>query len=288
MQICRFVRDGQASLGILDGQRVRDLSAWRAGALASVEALLTLPLDQARDLLAAADTADLPSYALGTEAALAAPIDTQEVWACGVTYERSRVARMEEAREKDIYDRVYEADRPEIFFKATARRVVGPGEPVRIRQDSTWDVPEAEAALVINSRMELVGMTIGNDMSSRSIEGENPLYLTQAKVYQASCALGPAIVPVWDLDDINALPIRVQIERGPHTVFDGETSTAQLHRTFDDLIMYLARDQEFPPGVILLTGTGVVPPNEFTLEPGDIVRITIPGIGSLSNPVTRG
>lgn len=288
MQICRFVRDEQSGLGLLDGEVVRDLRPWRGGVLASLAAALTLSADQLRDLLAEAATADLPSLALGRDARLAAPVDAQEVWACGVTYERSRVARMEEAREKDIYDRVYDAERPEIFFKATGRRVVGPGEPVRIRRDSTWDVPEPEAALVINSRLELVGLTVGNDMSSRSIEGENPLYLAQAKVYDASCALGPAITPVWEVSDAKQLPIRLEIERGGMNVFSGQASTSQIRRSFEYLISYLGRDQSFPQGAILLTGTGIVPPSEFTLRPGDVVQITIEGIGTLSNSVARG
>jgi 2-dehydro-3-deoxy-D-arabinonate dehydratase len=287
MQICRYLRHGQARLGLLDGETVRDLGGWRGGVLASLEAALTMSAAQLRDLLAEAAAADLPGLQLGGEVSLAAPVDQQEVWACGVTYERSRVARMEEAREKDIYDRVYDAERPEIFFKATGRRVVGPGQPVRIRRDSTWDVPEPEAALVVNSRLELVGLTVGNDMSSRSIEGENPLYLAQAKVYDGSCALGPAITPIWDLPEPRQLAIRLDIERDGAVVFSGQTSTAQIRRPFEDLIDYLGRDQTFPQGAILLTGTGIVPPNEFTLQPGDVVNITIDGIGTLSNPVVR-
>lgn len=288
MQICRFVHDEQSGLGLLDGEAVRDLRQWRGGVLASLAAALTLSAAQLRDLLAEAATVDLPSLALGREARLAAPVDAQEVWACGVTYERSRVARMEEAREKDIYDRVYDAERPEIFFKATGQRVVGPGEPVRIRRDSTWDVPEPEAALVINSRLELIGLTVGNDMSSRSIEGENPLYLAQAKVYDASCALGPAITPIWEVSDAKQLPIQLEIERGGTNVFSGQASTSQIRRPFEYLIGYLGREQSFPQGAILLTGTGIVPPNEFTLRPGDVVHITIEGIGTLSNPVAQG
>jgi 2-dehydro-3-deoxy-D-arabinonate dehydratase len=288
MQICRFTQGGQAGLGLLDGERVRDLRGWRGGALATLTAALTRPRDELRALLAEAAAADLPALRLGEAAALAAPVDTQEVWACGVTYERSRDARMEEAREKSIYDRVYDAERPEIFFKATAPRVVGPGGAVRIRQDSSWDVPEPEAALVINSRLELVGLTVGNDMSSRSIEGENPLYLAQAKIYDASCALGPAITPVWELADPRRLTITLEIERGGAVAFRGQASTAQIRRPFEDLIDYLGRDQTFASGVILLTGTGIVPPNDFTLQPGDLVRITIEGVGALTNPVVRG
>jgi 2-dehydro-3-deoxy-D-arabinonate dehydratase len=288
MQICRFIQGGQAGLGLLEGETARDLRAWRGGALATVTAALTRPRDELRALLAEAAAADLPTLRLGAEATLAAPVDQQEVWACGVTYERSRDARMEEAREKSIYDRVYDADRPEIFFKATAPRVVGPGAPVRIRQDSTWDVPEPEAALVVNSRLELVGLTVGNDMSSRSIEGENPLYLAQAKIYDASCALGPAITPIWEIEAPDRLGIALEIERDGAVAFSGRASTAQIRRPFEYLIDYLGRDQSFSGGAILLTGTGIVPPNEFTLQPGDLVRIAIDGLGELVNPVVRG
>ena len=289
MQICRFIQGGQAGLGLLEGETARDLRAWRGGALATVTAALTRPLDELRALLAEAATADLPTLRLGAEATLAAPVDQQEVWACGVTYERSRDARMEEAREKSIYDRVYDAERPEIFFKATAARVVGPGAPVAhpaaIRPGTCRS---RRLALVVNSRLELVGLTIGNDMSSRSIEGENPLYLPQAKIYDASCALGPAIAPIWEIAAPDRLGIALEIERGGAVAFSGRASTAQIRHPFEYLIGYLGRDQTFANGAILLTGTGIVPPNEFTLQPGDLVRIAIDGVGELVNPVTRG
>jgi 2-dehydro-3-deoxy-D-arabinonate dehydratase len=287
MLICRFASDGQTGLGLLDGDRVRDLRGWRDGALASLTALLDLPLAEARAQLEDAAQADLPILRLGAAATLLAPVDHQEVWACGVTYERSRDARMEEAREKSIYDRVYEAERPEIFFKAHGAKVVAPGGQVRIRRDSTWDVPEPEAALVVNRRLELIGITVGNDMSSRSIEGDNPLYLAQAKVYDASCALGPAIRPIWEINAPSDLAIGLRIERGGVEVFHGEASTAQIRRPFEYLISYLGRDQSFPHGAVLLTGTGIVPPNEFTLQPADMVSITIQDIGTLTNTVTR-
>ncbi|MCC6627881.1 MAG: fumarylacetoacetate hydrolase family protein [Chloroflexi bacterium] len=287
MQICRFVADGQVGLGLLEGETVRDLRGWHDGALASMAALLALPLAELRPRLVAAAAADLPALRLGVSVTLLAPVDQQEVWACGVTYERSRDARMEEAREKSIYDRVYEAERPEIFFKATGPKVVAPNAPVRIRRDSTWDVPEPEAALVINRHLELIGLTVGNDMSSRSIEGENPLYLAQAKVYDASCALGPAIRPIWELPTANRLAIGLRIDRAGAPVFQGDASTAQIRRPFEYLISYLGRDQSFPHGAVLLTGTGIVPPNDFTLQPGDVVHITIEEVGTLVNPVTR-
>ena len=216
-----------------------------------------------------------------------APIGSQEVWAAGVTYYRSRTARMEEARDAgggDFYDRVYSADRPELFFKATARRVVGPGDFVRVREDSTWSVPEPELALVINARGRIVGYTVGNDMSARDIEGENPLYLPQAKVYTESCALGPCV-----LVSREPLPAETTIElsvaRGGADAFRGATSLSAMRRTPDELVAFLYRENSFPDGCVLLTGTGIVPPDEFTLQSGDEVRITIPPIGTLENRV---
>ncbi len=213
------------------------------------------------------------------------PCDEQDVWAAGVTYERSRAARQEESRDGgDIYARVYAAERPELFFKAHASRVVGPAGQVGIRADSHWNVPEPELALVINPAMELVGFTVGNDMSSRDIEGENPLYLPQAKVYSRSCALGPGIL-LAPSNDWPQTTIRLKIERAGQTAFEGEVQTARIKRRIAELLDYLGRSTEFPDGAILLTGTGIVPPNDFTLQPGDIVTITIDGIGSLTNTV---
>jgi len=222
-----------------------------------------------------------------SEVTLLAPIDWQEVWAAGVTYLRSRDARMEESQEKSVYDRVYETDRPELFLKATPHRVSGPGQPVGIRGDSTWDVPEPECTLVINSGGEIMGYTIGNDVSSRSIEGENPLYLPQAKMFDKCAAMGPVIALVWEVDDPANLAIAVKVTRHDAVAFQGETSTNQMHRTFKDLKTYLFRHNHFTHGVFLMTGTGIVPPSEFTLEEGDVVEITIDGIGTLVNPVVR-
>jgi 2-dehydro-3-deoxy-D-arabinonate dehydratase len=183
---------------------------------------------------------------------------------------------------------VYRAERPELFFKANPRRVAGPNEPVAVRADSTWDVPEPELAIVINSSAEIVGYTIGNDVSSRSIEGENPLYLPQAKVYAGCCALGPAITPVWDLADPYSLAIRMRIRRRDAVHWEGETSMREFARRLEDLVSYLFREDEFPDGVILSTGTALVPESPFTLEAGDSVEIEIDGIGTLQNPVVRG
>ena len=218
-----------------------------------------------------------------------APIDNQEVWAAGVTYKRSQVARMEESETgASHYDRVYTAPRPELFFKATRHRVVGPDDPIRIRTDTKWSVPEPEFTLVLRQDMKLVGYTIGNDMSARDIEGENPLYLPQAKVYDACCALGPGIVLADTWAAAGRAAIRLTIRRAGSVAFQGETDVTQMARTFEELIGWLARDNSFPTGVILLTGTGIIPPDDFTLEPGDVVEIAIDGLGTLINTVRQG
>jgi 2-dehydro-3-deoxy-D-arabinonate dehydratase len=216
-----------------------------------------------------------------------APITHQEVWAAGVTYYRSRDARMEESKDAgggDFYARVYEAERPELFFKATPHRVSGPGKPLRIRRDSKWNVPEPELTLVINRAGRIIGYTIGNDMSSRDIEGENPLYLPQAKCYDQSAGLGPCIL----LSDEPLPPtteIRIVISRGAQEMFNGATTLAQLKRKPTELVGFLTREMSFPDGGFLMTGTGIVPPNEFTLLPGDRIAITIAPIGTLENTV---
>lgn len=223
------------------------------------------------------------------EVTLLAPIDEQEVWAAGVTYQRSQVARMEESKAgASHYDKVYTAPRPEIFFKATPNRVSGPGEPLRVRADSRWSVPEPELALVISPEGKLVGYTVGNDMSARDIEGENPLYLPQAKVYNQCCGLGPCILlPEQPLDRANT-KIRLVITRSGQTAFCGETDLGQMKREFDELIDWLVRENDLRTGGFLLTGTGIVPPDDFTLKDGDVVAITIDGIGTLTNPIVQG
>jgi len=206
---------------------------------------------------------------------LLAPIeDTQEVWASGVTYQRSREARQAESNIGSVYDRVYAAQRPELFFKAIGWRVMGHGQPVRIRPDSAWNVPEPELTLVINKHGEIAGYTAGNDMSSRSIEGENPLYLPQAKVYNASCSLGPTI-HILDAVRLDDLPIELSIERVGQPVFHGSTNTANMNRKLEELVAYLYRELSFPSGAFLLTGTGIVPPEKFTLAHGDNVIVTV-------------
>jgi 2-dehydro-3-deoxy-D-arabinonate dehydratase len=223
-------------------------------------------------------------------ARLEAPIGSQEVWAAGVTYFRSRSARMAESKDAgggDFYDRVYSAERPELFFKATPSRVAGPRSNVRIRSDAKWSVPEPELTLLINPRGQIIGYTVGNDMSSRDIEGENPLYLPQAKVYDRSCALGPCILVSTDPLPPTT-PIGIEILRGGSAVFSGATTLAELKRKPADLAAFLFRENNFPSGAFLMTGTGIVPPDEFTLAPADKIRITIDPIGTLENDVVQG
>ena len=222
-------------------------------------------------------------------AKLEAPIGRQEVWAAGVTYYRSRSARMAEAKDAgggDFYDRVYTAERPELFFKSSPEYVAGPGQHVHIRRDARWSVPEPELTVLLDAHGRIVGYTVGNDMSSRDIEGENPLYLPQAKVYDRSCALGPCLL-LGSTRLPRETPIGVEIERRGSRVFSGSTALAELKRPIPELAKYLFRENSFPHGVFLMTGTGVVPPDEFTLAAGDKIRITIDSIGTLENEVVQ-
>lgn len=217
-----------------------------------------------------------------------APVDDQEVWAAGVTYKRSQVARMEESESgASHYDKVYTADRPELFYKANPARVSAPGEPVRVRFDSDWSVPEPEFTLVMNPAGKIVGYSIGNDMSARDIEGENPLYLPQAKLYKQCCSIGPCVLLADEPLDRANTKIVLTIQRGGEEVFRGETDLDQMARGFEDLAGWLFRENEFPDGAMMLTGTGIVPPDEFTLEDGDSVSIEVTGIGTLTNPVVK-
>ena len=243
--------------------------------------LLAVPLDQARATVEAAARearGDMP----GEEAL--PPVDRQEVWAAGVTYLRSRDGRKEESGHASLYDDVYDSDRPELFFKSSPWRVVGDREAVGVRVDSGWDVPEAEVGLVLNAAGEVFGYTLGNDMSSRSIEGENPLYLPQAKIYDRSCALGPAIVPSWAIGP-GPVQIGLRVLREGQEAYAGTTSTSAMARGFEDLAGWLFRALSFPAGVVLLTGTGVVPGADFTTRPGDTIEITSEALGTLTNPV---
>jgi 2-dehydro-3-deoxy-D-arabinonate dehydratase len=267
----------------LDGDAyIKKDGRWSRLSGSTIDSLLRLSLDELRRLL----EEKRPEAPLLDGAAIDAPIGSQEVWAAGVTYRRSLEARADEAVSSDPYDRVYVAARPELFFKATANRVRGHGQPIFIRSDSTWDVPEPELAVVCNSRMEVVGYTIGNDVSSRSIEGENPLYVPQAKVFDGSCALGPAVALAWDYSPSNRA-IELAIRRNDTVIYHNTTSTAAMRREIPELVGYLARDQRFDAGCVLLTGTGIVPPADFTLQEGDVVTIGIDGIGVLANPVRR-
>ena len=219
---------------------------------------------------------------------LLAPVDNcQELWASGVTYLRSRDARRQESHDADFYDRVYDAVRPELFLKAIGWRVVGPQAPVGVRRDSTWNVPEPELVLVLSASMRVLGFTVGNDVSSRSIEGENPLYLPQAKMFDGASALGPGILLAETFQDGAAFDIQMRVLRDGTERFTGAVSTSDMKRTFDELAGWLGRNLQFPRGVLLMTGTGLVPDDTFSLVPGDVVEITIDGIGTLRNPVVE-
>ncbi len=282
MQLVKFESSGSVAVGILEDDQVFSLDL-------SEEVTSLADIFNTTDPVATAESLKTATALPLDSVALLAPIDHQEVWAAGVTYKRSQTARMEESETSaSCYDRVYESPRPELFLKATPHRVSGPGQPLRIRQDATWNVPEPEITCVINARLELVGFTVGNDMSSRDIEGENPLYLPQAKVYRQCAGLGPCVTLIDAMPSRAETMIRLKIERDGVAVFEGETDVDQMARTFEDLIEYLGRDQEFPHGVFLMTGTGVVPDSDFTLAAGDVVHITIDGIGTLTNPIVQG
>lgn len=275
MQLCKVrLKSGEVKAAGLAGGQVQLLTVGLSDVLHADKPATALQSALQSQKLPLADVTLLP------------PLDQQEVWAAGVTYKRSQIAREKESvGAAQFYDMVYTAPRPELFFKATARRVVGPGHPVRVRKDAKWSVPEPELTLVISPAMKLVGFTVGNDMSSRDIEGENPLYLPQAKLYQHSCAIGPAITLREDLPAHDQVEIRLTIQRGGKPVFEGATPLTKMARTFDDLISWLGRENSFPDGVMLLTGTGIVPPDDFSLAAGDQVAIDITAIGQLSNPV---
>jgi 2-dehydro-3-deoxy-D-arabinonate dehydratase len=280
MKLCRFEKSSRVGVGlVLDDQSLLDLS------VAVKDIFGLLESGDAAERLAALSKENHPHLRF-SEVRLLAPVEKQEVWAAGVTYLRSKKARMEESNfSATAYDKVYEAPRPELFFKALPEKVAAPGEAVGIRRDAKWNVPEPELALVLNSRGGIVGYTIGNDMSSRDIEGENLLYLPQAKIYEHSCALGPFITIGATEAEARNWKIQLQIERSAATVFHGETSVGQIKRPFSELAEYLFRSQRFPNGAVLLTGTGIVPPDNFTLQPGDRILITIDGVGTLENTV---
>ena len=274
---------GAVTVVMIENDIAYPLSVSRHPTVRSLADLLALPnpCETARNIV---DPAIAPEPAAGLT--YLAPIDRQEIWAAGVTYKRSKIARQEESvGAAQFYDKVYSAPRPELFMKATPERVVNPGDPIRVRSDSTWSEPEPELTLVISADMRIVGYTVGNDVSARDIEGENPLYLPQAKIYAKSCALGPVITPVADMPKLSETEIRLVIRRAAAVAFEGSTSLEMMARTPESLVEWLGKENEFPHGVLLLTGTGIVPPDAFTLKTGDEVSITITGIGTLTNPV---
>jgi 2-dehydro-3-deoxy-D-arabinonate dehydratase len=272
---------GSSALCLWNGEQLLDLAGFRGGDFASLDRALTLPLAVVRAALEAALHGGLPEVDPHESSGLP-PVESQEVWGAGVTYFRSRQARMDEALAKDVYSRVYEAERPELFFKAAGWRVVGDGGRIGVRSDSTWSVPEPELAVLGNSSAEVIGYACGNDMSSRSIEGENPLYLPQAKVYQDSCSLGPAIALAWYVD-VADRAIHLGIVRDGATVYEGESSTALLTRDPAELVRVLHSSYTLPHGSWLLTGTPLVPPDSYSAAEGDVIEISIDGIGSLIN-----
>jgi 2-dehydro-3-deoxy-D-arabinonate dehydratase len=288
VQLIRYrVGAGAPQVGVLDGDQVRALPG--VATMAEVLARPATWIRGACETVLADDLAGASGSSL-REISVLAPVDGEtEVWAAGVTYERSMHARVEESLDSaDVYDRVYTASRPELFFKSAAWRVAGPGDRVNARADSQVDVPEPELAAVLNADGDVVGYTICNDMSSRSIEGENPLYLPQAKIYLGGCAAGPGIRPAWELTDPYGLTIEMTISRGGEPAWTGQASTAGLRRTVPELAAFLFLEDEFPAGVLLSTGTSLVPDLPFTLRAGDEIRISISEIGELVNHVVRG
>jgi len=283
VKLARFQSNDGPQVGRIEGDMLVPLDLGSVG------------LKLLQDLLAHPDlsrlAASLPAAGKAiplNDAKLLPPIDQQEVWAAGVTYKRSQTARMEESETAaSCYDRVYRSPRPELFFKATPHRVGGPGADLRIRADANWNVPEPELTLVVTPDLRLVGFTIGNDMSSRDIEGDNPLYLPQAKCYNQCCGLGPWITLAEAMPERNSITIELRITRDDKTVYQGKTSVAEMARSLEDLIGWLGRDNSFPNGVFLLTGTGIVPDSNFTLHAGDRVDIEIAGIGTLTNRIVQ-
>jgi 2-dehydro-3-deoxy-D-arabinonate dehydratase len=284
LRVCRFLdAAGKARPGLL----VEESALLNLGAVGLENLTFLLESDDPSAELSQLMARGAPCLALSS-VKLLAPVEQQEVWAAGVTYLRSRSARMEESDfSANAYDRVYDAPRPELFFKAFGEKVVPTGETVGIRRDAKWSVPEPELALVLDSRGRLKGYTIGNDMSSRDIEGENLLYLPQAKVYSHSCAMGPFVTLGPTETEVRAWDIGIEIRRSGRIVFEGRTSVGNIKRSFAELADWLFRSQSFPHGVVLLTGTGIVPEATFTLRPGDDVRIDVTGIGILENSVVE-
>ncbi len=276
--VVRYGTGGEVRVGVLDGGAVRPVPG-----VDSMSALLALGLAEARSRVERA--AEEPAQPVDA-VRLLPPVDGRtEVWASGVTYERSMDARVEESQTQDVYSRVYAAERPELFLKSVAWRVVTDGEAIAVRPDSAVTVPEPELAAVVTSSAEVFGYVVCNDVSSRDIEGENPLYLPQAKVYAGSCALATGIRPAWEVPDPSSLGIDIRVTRAGSMVFEGATTTARMRRTVPDLVAHLVAAQDFPAGAVLSTGTGIVPGLDFTLLEGDVVEVTVEHVGTLANPV---
>lgn len=286
MKLARIrLSDGSLRVAAVQNSAVQPLDLTQVDHCHSLMDILNSPdpAGLARFLLKP-DTAPIPL----DDVTMLSPVDTQEVWAAGVTYKRSQVARMEESESAaSHYDKVYTADRPELFFKATPHRVSGPGQPLRVRRDSHWSVPEPEFTLVINPVGKIVGYTIGNDMSARDIEGENPLYLPQAKMYSQCAGLGPCVQLADEGLNPDDVDIELEIRRAGRVVTRDATKLSQMKRTPEELVNWLFRENEFPQGVLLMTGTGIVPDDNFSLEQGDEVSISITGIGTLTNPIVK-
>ena len=292
MKLVRFEYQNNSHLGLLIREDVLDLGL--VDPLDLLSGIKISELTEHEYLNQQYDLANLPKFSfkeLDTATAsgprLLMPIIPPEVWACGVTYIRSRAARESETAAKGIYERVYEASRPEVFFKATPHRCVGPNDNVCIRRDSKWTVPEPELVVLLGAERQVLGFTAGNDMSARDIEGENPLYLPQAKVYNASCSLGPVLVTPTSIGDLEDLTIRLLVKRDGSTAFQGDTKTGLMKRTIPELLEFLTRDNPVPAGTACMTGTGIVPPDDFCLMQDDLIEISIDNIGVLCNPVRQ-
>jgi 2-dehydro-3-deoxy-D-arabinonate dehydratase len=278
LKVCSFEISGKKRLGILDGQILIDASKCGDSFL---DDLLTTPPEETRRKLL-----DAPRFRYRYEY-LRLPIQPGEVWGAGVTYLRSREAREGETAVKGIYDRVYSATRPEVFLKDSGIRTVGPGEPISVRSDSKWSVPEPELGVVVGPNKAVLGFTICNDVSARDIEGENPLYLSQSKIYKNSCAIGPVVTTSDEISNPRNLQIAMNVIRNRRNVFEGDVNTSRMKRTVKELLSFLFRNNVISGWTVLMTGTGIVPPDDFSLRDGDIVEIEIENIGKLRNPVVK-
>ncbi len=300
MKVCRLLLpDGAVHLGALVNDVAVDLTAAGPAVFGSMAAFLAWSRGRCHSLVddmapylrqapAVGAWQDLAAEGVSLGPRVLNPVDRQEVWGAGVTYLRSRQAREQESGAGQLYNRVYDAPRPELFFKATPHRVAGPGEPVRVRADSRWTVPEPELALVLNSALETVGYTLANDVTARDLEGENALYLPQAKIWDGCCALGPVVTLAATVPDVTRLVVACRILRGGRALFAQEIGVGRMKRSFEELIGYLGRDNSFPDGVVLMTGTGMVPPDDVALADGDVVEIACDELGALTNPVRQG